>query len=72
MAMVKTGYQAVYRPKAVFFKDLVQEQEQIIQQVLVLGPDDKPVMAIYPMQLQKDGSWRIDGCYLQAVNSQFL
>jgi hypothetical protein len=32
--------------------------------VLLVGPDGKPVMALYAMERQPDGSWRIDGCML--------
>ena len=32
----------------------------------VIGPDGRPVTAFYPMTQQPDGSWRIEGCYLQA------
>ena len=30
------------------------------------GPDGRPVTAFYPMTQLPDGSWRINGCYLQA------
>ena len=39
---------------------------QITQKVRVVGPDGRPATAYYPMTQLPDGSWRIDGCYLQA------
>ena len=36
------------------------------QRVRVVGPDGRPVIAYYPMRRLPDGTWRIDGCYLQA------
>jgi len=64
MAMVRGGYQPVYRPRAFTFRDLVIVDENLIQVVAVTGPDGKRVTALYPMELQPDGSWRIAGCQL--------
>ena len=36
------------------------------QQVMVVGPDGRPVTAFYPLSQLPDGSWLIDGCYLLA------
>ena len=66
MDMVRQGYQPVYRPKVFDFREIVELQGQVAQKVHVVGPDGKPVTAIYPMTQLPDGSWRIDGCYLQA------
>ena len=60
MDMVRQGYRPVYRPKVV---DL---HGQLAQKVHVVGPDGRPVTAVYPMTQLPDGSWRIDGCYLLA------
>ena len=64
MDMVKAGYQPVYRPKVVKFQDIVQLDGVPTQQVYVVGPNGVPTIALYPMQRQPDGSWRINGCYL--------
>jgi len=64
MQMVKTGYPAVYRPKSVEFRELKTDNGILIQQVFLIGPDGKPVLALYEMQQQPDGSWRINGCYI--------
>ena len=64
MQMVKTGYAPVYRPRKVEFRDLVDAEGVPVQRVYLVGPDGVPVIALYPMERQADGSWKIDGCYL--------
>ncbi|WP_225768344.1 DUF4864 domain-containing protein [Inquilinus sp. Marseille-Q2685] len=64
MAMVREGYQPVYRPRSVDFRELVTSRGRIVQKVLFVGPDGVPVIAEYIMERQPDGSWRIDGCRL--------
>ena len=64
MDMVRRGYQAVYRPRSLEFRDLEEAEGKIVQPVFVVGPDNVAVMALYVMQRQPDGAWLIDGCYL--------
>ena len=66
MDMVRQGYQPVYRPRVFEFREIVSLHGQVTQKVHVVGPDGRPVTAFYPMTQLPDGSWRIDGCYLQA------
>jgi len=70
MQMVKTGYPAVYRPREVEFRQLKVENGKLLQEVFVVGPDGKPALAIYEMQRQPDGSWRINGCWLRGAPDQ--
>jgi len=70
LEMVKTGYPAVYHPRAVEFRDLKVENGRLLQEVYVVGPDGKPALAIYEMQRQPDGSWRINGCWLTSAPDQ--
>jgi hypothetical protein len=65
MSMVRSGYQPVYRPQEVEFRDLVPVEGRWTQRVLVIGPDGVPVVAQYMMEKQPDGSWRIDGCVFE-------
>ncbi len=65
MTMVRSGYQAVYRPRRHEFRDLMPEPGRLVQRVLLVGPDGVPVVAAYLMQQQPDGSWRIDGCVFE-------
>jgi len=64
MSMVQRGYPPVYRPQDVKFLDLVESDGRPLQKVQVIGPDGLPVMAVYTMELQPDGTWRIAGCVL--------
>ncbi len=64
MAMVREGYLAVYRPREVEFRDLVVVRGVPIQGVFLIGPDDLPFIALYEMQRQTSGVWKINGCYL--------
>jgi len=66
MDMVRQGYQPVYRPRTFDFREIVDLHGQPAQIVHVIGPDGRPVTAIYPMRQLPDGKWRIDGCFLQA------
>lgn len=64
MAMVREGYQPVYRPSEVRFGALVWFDGRLTQLVDVVGPDGVPRTAMYFMAHQPDGSWLIGGCML--------
>jgi hypothetical protein len=70
MNMVRSGYPQVYRPKTVEFEELSVEEIGPVQKVLVVGPDGVPVLMIYLMQRQPDGSWRINGVYMTQAPDQ--
>ena len=70
--MVKASYQPVYRPRQVFFQELMVKQGAVVQPVLILDQNNDSVIALYPMEQQPDGSWRIDGCYLTETDAQAL
>jgi hypothetical protein len=70
--MVQIGYPQVYRPQHVVFKDLRIMNGVPTQQVLLVGPDNVPVMALYAMEKQPDGVWKIDGCYLMSFKDEKL
>jgi hypothetical protein len=72
LAMVKTGYLPVYRPREVRFRDLIEDQSGPVQPVLLVGPELEVVTAYYVMQKQADGAWRIDGCVLRPVPERAL
>ncbi len=63
MAMVKTGYRPVYRPLKVEFREIRILHGGPAQVIDIVGPDGKAMIAIYLMEQQPDGSWRIDGVY---------
>jgi len=72
LAMVRTGYMPVYRPREVRFQRLILHQGEPVQLVLLVGPDLEVVTAYYPMQKQPDGTWRINGCFLRPAADEAL
>ncbi len=70
MGMVESGYQPVRKPKNYAFGK-VEEMSgtSIIQQVMILGPDGKDYEAVYTLELQPDGVYRITGVSLRASNA---
>ncbi len=72
MAMVRTSYAPVYRPRAVFFQNITMMNGVPAQRVLLMDHKGTPVLAVYPMERQADGSWRINGCMLYEGDAQML
>ena len=64
MRMVRNGYRPVYRPRQVFFQEAVLHQGQLVQALVVTDQDGDVVIALYTMEQQPDGSWRIGGVVL--------
>jgi len=70
MGMVESGYQPVRRPRNYSFgKSEEMGATTIIQQVMILGPDGKDYEAVYTLELQPDGVYRITGVSLRASNA---
>ena len=72
LAMVKRAYQPVYRPRAVFFQNITMMDGVPTQRVLLMDAKGAPVLAIYPMEIQPGGEWRIAGCMLYRGDAQML
>ena len=64
LRMVRESYQAVYRPKTYRFRDIERINGQLVQPVTVVGPSGITEKALYIMEIQPDGSWRIGGCIM--------
>lgn len=69
-AMVLGGYEAVARPRVFEFEDATTIGGQPAQPVFVIGPDGVAVRAIYMMERQPDGSWKIDGVFLEKLSDR--
>ena len=70
MGLVTKGYAPVRKPQSYAFgKSEQMGTSRIVQQLLVVGPDGKDYEAVYTLELQPDGVWRITGCSLRASNS---
>ncbi len=64
LEMVRRSYPAVYRPRSVEFAELLVGADTIMQQVELVGPKGEAELALYSMQRDTAGRWRIDGCVL--------
>ncbi|MCX8570033.1 DUF4864 domain-containing protein [Aminobacter sp. MET-1] len=70
MGMVSGGYKPVYRAQSFAFGESKEmSPTSIVQQVMIVGPDGKDYEAVYTLELQPDGVWRITGVSLRASNS---
>jgi hypothetical protein len=70
MALVRQDYPMVYRPRETRFGALDEEDGQIIQKVAFVGPDGVLVTALYMMEREPDGTWRIAGCVIAHAPSE--
>lgn len=64
MDMARNGYPAVYQPRTFEFREALIGAAGPEQRAFVVGPDGMAYTAIYPMERQTDGTWRINGCFL--------
>jgi hypothetical protein len=67
MAMVRRGYAAVYRHKSFEFGEGRAADGRIAQTVRIIDADGNLWDALYTLEQQPDGSWKITGCVLKAV-----
>lgn len=66
MTMVQNGYLPVLRPgNYAFGQNEAMSDGRIIQEVLIRAPDGSDWTAVYFMELQEDGSWKVDGVNLK-------
>jgi hypothetical protein len=70
LALVRHAYPMVYRPRETHFGVLDEEDGQIVQKVAFVGPDGVLVTALYIMEREPDGSWRIAGCIIAKVPTE--
>ena len=70
MNMVTNGYAPVQKPQRYSFgKSEAMGPNKIAQQVFIVGPDGKDYEALYTLELQPDGMYRITGVSLRSSNS---
>jgi hypothetical protein len=72
MAMVRSAYPVVYAPTNVVFLKPEQQQDSVIQRVTMNDSDNKVWLAVYSLERQKDGSWRIGGCAITESRGRFI
>ena len=64
MSMVRNGYPPVYRPRSVMFGAITDELGFPTQRVHLIGPRGGAWTALYAMQRQDDGTWKISAVAL--------
>jgi hypothetical protein len=64
LGVVRELYKPVYRPRGISFGDLVNDDDELVQKVEVIGPDGVHQTALYSMVKRPDGTWHIAGCSL--------
>ncbi len=67
MSMVRRSYAPVYRHKSFEFGEVRTADGRIAQTVRIIDADGNPWDALYALEQQGDGSWKISGCVLKAV-----
>ena len=70
MEMVRTGYPVVYRPGSVHFAEPEILEGIVVQPVRMTDDEGRAWIAVYPMQRQPEGGWRIDGCELARLQGR--
>jgi hypothetical protein len=64
LAMVRSSYAALTAARYTEFLEGALVEGLVIQPLRLVGPDDTVLVALYTMQIQPDGSWKIAGCLL--------
>lgn len=70
--MVKRGYQPVYRPGNYAFgrSRVAPDGIGVVQEVLISGPDGEDWTALYSLERQPDGSFKINGVQMIKAAAQ--
>ncbi len=69
MAVVKQQYKPVYRHRRVLFTGTERINGEVMQTVRLTDADDRVWVAVYRMERETDGQWRIVGCELVETKS---
>lgn len=73
LAMVRAGYPVVYRPASVaFLVPQVLPDGTVVQRAQMTDARGEAWLATYTLQRQKDRSWRISGCDVQAARGRVI
>ena len=64
IAMVREAYGALLEARYVEFLEGALIEDAVIQPLRLIARDNSVLVALYTMEKQKDGRWRIAGCVL--------
>jgi hypothetical protein len=70
MQMVQKAYPQVYRPRSHSFGELTEKSGHLEQLVDIVDSEGGFWTALYTLERQLDGSWKITGCYLMKKPGQ--
>jgi hypothetical protein len=62
MSMVRTGYAALLTARYVEFLEGAVIEGVVVQPLRLIGADNTVLVALYTLEKQKNGKWRIAGC----------
>lgn len=62
--MVRKSYKSVYRPQTYKFRTIRRIDGKIVQPVTLVGPSGITETALYIMERQPAGDWRIGACIM--------
>lgn len=69
IGMVKSGYGAIYGAKSWTFGRNRVDGNRMFQEVDIVGPDGFAYAALYTLEKQADGTWRIAGVQVRKGNA---
>jgi uncharacterized protein DUF4864 len=64
MRMVRDGYSALLDARRTQFLDGAVIEDAVVQPLRLILPDETVLVALYQMQKQSNGQWRIGGCWI--------
>jgi len=64
LRMVRGGYAALLEARNTQFLEGAVIEASVVQPLRLVMPDDTVLVALYEMQKQPDGQWRIAGCVI--------
>jgi len=64
MRMVREGYGALLSARRTQFLEGAVIEDAVVQPLRLVLPDDSVLVALYQMQKQSNGEWRIGGCWI--------
>lgn len=64
LRMVRDGYSPLLEARATTFLEGAVIEGRVIQPLRLILPDNTVLVALYQMEKQKDGRWKIGGCVL--------
>ena len=70
LTMVRIAYGALLAARYAEFLEGAVIDGAVIQPLRLIGPDNSVLVALYTMERQKDGRWKIAGCVLAASTVQ--